>query len=181
MNLTKVSRYISYLLRHNPESAGLKLDNHGWCNSKDLIKVLKEKYPGFKSEMLDEIVNTDEKKRYSFDKYKMRIRANQGHSINVDADLKEAIPPDILYHGTSIKYVYSIYKEGIKHMSRLYVHLSKDIDTAVKVGKRHGGPVVLEIDCRSMISDGYKFYLSENSVWLTKIVPSKYIKIVNEV
>ena len=108
----------------------------------------------------------------------MRIRANQGHSINVDADLIEMIPPDVLYHGISKKSIDAIYKEGIKSMSRLYVHLSKDIDTAVKVGKRHGEPVVLEIDCRSMISDGYKFYLSENNVWLTKIVPSKYVKLM---
>ena len=126
---------------------------------------------------LEEIVRTDNKQRYSFNEDKTKIRANQGHSINVDVELNEAVPPEILYHGTGEKYVESINTEGLKPMSRLYVHLSKDIDTAVNVGKRHGKPVVYKISAGEMHRQGYEFYLSENGVWLTKTVPVNFIKI----
>ena len=125
---------------------------------------------------LEEIVSTDNKQRYSFNEDKTLIRANQGHSIPVDVELEEVTPPDILYHGTGEKFVSSINKLGLIPKSRLYVHLSKDIDTAKNVGKRHGNPIIYSVDCKKMIADGYKFYLSVNGVWLTKEVPIKYLK-----
>ena len=126
-------------------------------------------------DMLEEIVRTDNKQRYSFNEDKTLIRANQGHSIPVDVELKKAVPQDILYHGTGEKNVSSIDKEGLLPKSRLYVHLSKDEDTAVNVGKRHGKPVVYKVDARKMQEDGFEFFLSVNGVWLTKEVPVKYI------
>ena len=125
---------------------------------------------------LEEIVRTDGKQRYSFNEDHTLIRANQGHSIPVDVELKEAVPPDTLYHGTGEKDVESIDREGLISKSRLYVHLSADIPTAEKVGQRHGKPVIYRVDCRKMAEDGYKFYRSVNLVWLTKKVPVGYIK-----
>ena len=133
MGITDTSRFISLILRHKPETIGITLDEHGWANVKDLIEGIKKTRP-FDMDMLEEIVRTDNKQRYSFNEDKTLIRANQGHSIPVDVELTKAVPPDILYHGTGEKYVSSIDKEGLLPKSRLYVHLSKDEDTAVNVG-----------------------------------------------
>lgn len=178
MDLKKTSVFISLILRHKPEVIGISLDRHGWASVSELIEGINKtgKY-SIDMSMLEEIVRTDNKQRYSFNANKTKIRANQGHSINVDVELKEAVPPDILYHGTGEKYVESINAEGLKPKSRLYVHLSKDIDTAVSVGKRHGKPVVYQISAGEMHRQGYMFYLSENGVWLTKIVPVNFIKV----
>ena len=127
---------------------------------------------------LEEIVETNNKKRYEFSDDKKKIRARQGHSIPVDVELKEATPPDVLYHGTAKNFVGSIWKNGIKKMSRLYVHLSGDEETARKVGKRHGYPVVIFINTKQMREDGIKFYLSNNNVWLTEFVDKKYLMFV---
>ena len=124
---------------------------------------------------LEEIVRTDEKQRYSFNEDHTLLRANQGHSIPVDVELEEKNPPDVLWHGTGEKYVASIEAQGLIPKSRLYVHLSSDVDTAKKVGSRHGKPVVYQVDCRKMAEDGFIFYLSVNKVWLTKAVPAKYL------
>ena len=113
---------------------------------------------------------------YTFNEDKTLIRANQGHSIPVDVELKEVTPPDVLYHGTGEKFVASINDLGLVPKSRLYVHLSKDIQTATNVGKRHGTPVIYSANCKQMVADGYKFYLSVNGVWLTKEVPINYLK-----
>lgn len=174
MGITDTSRFISLILRHKPETIGITLDEHGWANVKDLIEGIKKTRP-FDMDMLEEIVRTDNKQRYSFNEDKTLIRANQGHSIPVDVELKKAVPPDILYHGTGEKYVSSIDKEGLLPKSRLYVYLSKDEDTAVNVGKRHGKPVVYKVDARKMQEDGFEFFLSVNGVWLTNEVPVKYI------
>lgn len=174
MGITDTSRFISLILRHKPETIGITLDEHGWANVKDLIEGIKKTRP-FDMDMLEEIVRTDNKQRYSFNEDKTLIRANQGHSIPVDVELKKAVPPDILYHGTGEKYVSSIDKEGLLPKSRLYVHLSKDEDTAVNVGKRHGKPVVYKVNARKMQEDRFEFFLSVNGVWLTKEVPVKYI------
>ena len=126
-------------------------------------------------ELLDEIVETNNKKRYEYSEDKTKIRARQGHSINVDVELKETTPPGILYHGTAETTVPAIMKEGIKKGSRLHVHLSQTEETAVNVGKRHGKPAVLRINAKQMSEDGIKFYLSNNGVWLTDFVSLKYI------
>lgn len=174
MNLNGVSKFIALILRHKPETIGITLDEHGWANVGELISGIAEQQP-FTMEMLEEIVRTDNKQRYSFNRDKTLIRANQGHSIPVDVELVEKTPPEILYHGTGLKYTDSINRQGLIPKSRLYVHLSPDYDTAVKVGQRHGKPVVYQVNSRKMSADGYKFYLSVNGVWLTKKVPQEYL------
>lgn len=176
MKHDKLSIFISLILRHKPDVIGISLDNHGWANVNDLISGINNTGRKIDMETLEEIVRTDNKGRYSFNNDKTLIRANQGHSIRVDVELKEEIPPNILYHGTAIKSLDNIKLQGIKSMNRLYVHLSKDLETATKVGKRHGNCVVLTIDTARMSEDGIKFYLSENDVWLTKYIDWKYVK-----
>ena len=174
-DLVKASKYISLLLRHKPEEGDLTLNKEGYCPTVDLIRAVKRKFSWFTLNDLYDIVNSDEKGRYSFNKVKTMIRANQGHSTNqVDITFKEVIPPDILYHGTATRFLNDIDREGLKPMSRQYVHLSKDIETATKVGTRHGKLYIINIDAKKMYEDGYKFYLSENGVYLTKTVPTKY-------
>ena len=174
-NLIKTSRFISLILRHKPETIGITLDEHGWANVEELIAGVNKKYP-IDMQILEKIVNDDDKNRYSFNGDKTMIRANQGHSIPVDVELKKLNPPDILYHGTGEKYVESIKKQGLIRKNRLYVHLSDNIEIAEKVGKRHGKPVIYEIDCKKMIEDGIEFFKSENNVWIVESVPVKYLK-----
>lgn len=175
MSHTKTSRYISYILRHNPQAINLRLDPHGWANVDELIAGV-SKTRELTREILEEIVATDSKQRYAFNDDKTLIRANQGHSINVDIELEKKLPPDILYHGTAEKYAEAIDREGLSPQSRLYVHLSADPETARDVGSRHGKPVIYLVHCESMVRDGYDFFLSANHVWLTKCVPAKYLE-----
>lgn len=172
----KLSVFISLILRHRPEVINISLDKYGYANVDELIKGVNNSGKKLTREILEDIVKTDNKNRYSFNEDKTKIRANQGHSINVDVGLKMAIPPEILYHGTAEKSLNYILLDGIKKMNRLYVHLSDNLETAEKVGSRHGKPVVLIIDAKKMVEDGYNFYLSDNNVWLTDFVPKKYIK-----
>lgn len=175
--MKNTSKFISLILRHKPEVIGISLDEHGWADVQELINgVNNSDGHTLDMETLEEIVRTDEKQRYSFNEDHTLIRANQGHSVSVDVELEEKVPPAILWHGTGEKYVASIDKQGLIPKSRLYVHLSSDTETARKVGSRHGKPVIYEIDCRKMGEDGYRFYLSENGIWLTKSVPAKYLR-----
>jgi len=178
MNDIKIGKYICLILRHKPEIIGIELDKNGWANIDELINGVKKKYPDFNREGLEYIVKTDNKQRYSLSDDKSKIRARQGHSIDVDVELNELTPPELLYHGTAERFLESIMKEGLVPKSRLYVHLSKDVETAEKVGKRHGKPAVLKIETGKMAEDGFKFYLSENGVWLTKAVPPKYFGLI---
>ena len=174
MGLKETSKYISLILRHKPETIGISLDEHGWANVDELIAGI-AKTNEINMDILEEIVATDEKQRYSFNEDKTLIRANQGHSIPVDVELEESAPPEILWHGTGEKFVAAIDEQGLIPKSRLYVHLSKDEETAVKVGSRHGRPVLYRVLAGKMQKDGYKFYLSKNGVWLTKEVPVEYL------
>ena len=175
--LKNTSKFISLILRHQPEVIGITLDEHGWADVQELIDgINRSEGHTLDVELLEEIVRTDEKQRYSFNEDHTLIRANQGHSIPVDVELEEKTPPDILWHGTGEKYVSSINAHGLIPKSRLYVHLSSDMETARKVGSRHGKPIIYEIDCREMAEDGYHFFLSANHVWLTKEVPVRYLK-----
>lgn len=175
----KLSIFISLVLRHEPDAAHITLDEHGWANVEELLAGINDTGRKIDMDILEEIVKTDNKRRYSFNHDKTLIRANQGHSIPVDVELEEQEPPKFLYHGTADRFLDAIMKEGIKPMSRLYVHLSKDVDTALKVGKRHGCSVILKIHSGDMYKDGYSFYLSENGVWLTKKVDVKYLGRMN--
>jgi putative RNA 2'-phosphotransferase len=170
-DLTRKDKYMSLLLRHQPEKENLTMDKFGWVPVKQLLSRL-----DLTMEELEEIVETNNKQRFSFSEDKKSIRANQGHSIPVDVQLKEIKPPTILYHGTATRFLTSIYDKGIIKGQRNHVHLSALEETAISVGKRHGSVYVLHIDAEQMYADGYKFYLSENGVWLTDFVPRKYIK-----
>ena len=177
MGKTETSKFISLILRHRPGVIGIALDEHGWADVDELIRGINENGKHrLDRELLEEIVREDEKQRYSFNEDHTLIRANQGHSIPVDVELEEKVPPAVLYHGTGEKYVPSINAQGLLPKGRLYVHLSSDVETARKVGGRHGKPVIYTIDCAGMAAEGYKFYLSANKVWLTKAVPAKYLK-----
>ena len=175
MSLTATSRFISLILRHQPEVIGITLDEHGWADVKALIAGVNRTRP-LTMAMLEEIVRTDAKQRYAFNEDKTRIRANQGHSIPVDVELQEATPPDVLYHGTGQKFSASIDKRGLIPKNRLYVHLSLDRDTAKAVGSRHGSPVIYEVNALAMAKNGHRFFLSVNGVWLTKRVPPEYLR-----
>ena len=174
--MKNTSKFISLILRHKPEAIGISLDEHGWADVRDLIGGVNRAEGHFLDmETLEEIVRTDEKQRYSFNDDHTLIRANQGHSIPVDVELEKKMPPDILWHGTGEKYVSSIDVQGLIPKSRLYVHLSSDMETARKVGSRHGRPVIYRVNCAQMAQDGFLFYLSANKVWLTKEVPVRYL------
>ena len=169
-----ISKYISLILRHKPETIGISLDEHGWANVDELIRGVSKSHP-LDIEALERIVAEDEKQRYSFNEDKTLIRANQGHSITVDVELEEVQPPEFLYHGTGEKYVESIDRQGLISKSRLYVHLSVDEDTAYKVGRRHGKPVIYIVKSGEMYRNKISFYRSVNGVWLTKNVPVQYM------
>ena len=175
MSLNKTSKFISLILRHKPEVIGIELDEHGWADVGKLIAGIAKSRP-FDMEMLEEIVRTDSKQRYSFNEDRTMIRANQGHSIPVDVEPERKKPPEVLYHGTGEKYVSSIDRQGLIPKSRLYVHLSPDEATARNVGRRHGKPVVYEVMAGEMDRDGKEFFLSVNGVWLTKAVPAEYLR-----
>lgn len=175
MDLKKASIFISLVLRHKPEAAGITVDEHGWAEVSELLDGMAKHGRKISMEELEEIVRTDEKQRYSFSEDKRLIRANQGHSIPVDVELTEAKPPQFLYHGTAQTSLSPIYNEGIQRRSRLYVHLSKDKQTAIKVGSRHGSPAVITVRAGDMYHSGYKFFISANGVWLTKEVPPEYL------
>lgn len=172
----KLSRFLSFILRHKPEAIGLTLDSQGCLLVDDLIEGVNAtgKYNVDRS-ILDELVSTDNKGRYSYDSTGTKIRANQGHSVEVDVGLLEKTPPATLYHGTSGKHIDDIMKHGLNKMTRTYVHLSEDYDTAVNVGSRRGAPVILKIDTAKMNEAGHKFYISKNGVWLTDVVPVQFV------
>lgn len=176
MDYIKTSKFLALVLRHKPEKIGLTLDEHGWADLDELIEKTVRSGRELDRKSLEYIVRTNDKKRYAFNDDHTKIRASQGHSIPVDVELQEAIPPDSLFHGTSLDSLPAIMEKGLLKMKRLYVHLSKDVGTAIKVGQRHGKPVVLLVDSGRMYKDGYKFYLSANGVWLTDHVPVEYLQ-----
>ena len=175
MSYKSTSKFISLILRHRPEVIGISLDEHGWADVDELISGVSKTHK-LNREILERIVAEDEKQRYSFSDDGKLIRANQGHSIPVDVELEEVVPPDVLYHGTGAKYKASIDTQGLIPKSRLYVHLSGDPETARKVGQRHGKPVIYKVHAAEMYRDGYRFFRSVNGVWLTKSVPGEYLE-----
>ena len=162
-DLTRISKYMSLILRHKPQVIGIHLDAHGWADVNALLAGISRKYP-INRDILDEIVSRDEKQRYSFSEDGTKIRANQGHSIQVDVELTLTEPPEMLYHGTAQRFAASIEAQGLLSGSRLYVHLSPDQETAEKVGRRHGEPVIYLVDAGQMHRDGYCFYLRQWSL-----------------
>jgi len=174
-SLKEHSKFLSLILRHQPEVINIKLTDDGWANIEELIAKANGQGFNFSFESIINIVATSDKQRFKLSDDQRNIRANQGHSINVDVGLKQKAPPEKLFHGTASKFIDSIQKQGLIAGSRQYVHLSSDKETAVKVGKRHGSPTVLLIESGKMQQAGFEFFLSENNVWLTRNVPSEYI------
>ena len=166
------SKFLSLILRHKPQIVGLELDEHGWADVEELCRHVKN----LDRATLEQIVARDEKQRYSFSADGKLIRANQGHSIPVDVELDELEPPKFLYHGTAKNFSASIKLRGLLKKSRLYVHLSSDEETALKVGRRHGEPKIFRVMSGKMFGDGFKFCRSVNGVWLTEHVPAKYLE-----
>ncbi len=170
----QISKFLSLILRHNPDKIGLTLDENGWANVNELISKSKIR---FNLTQLEEVVVTNNKKRFSFNDDKTKIRANQGHSLkNIDLELTALEPPQFLYHGTVAKFMESIKKTGLQKMSRQHVHLSHERETAINVGSRRGKAIILSIRTLEMYKNGFKFYCSENGVWLTDEVPTEYIE-----
>lgn len=179
MTLTKLSVKLSYLLRHSTNPQYIDLDG-GWADTQGIIKALQKFDGSFNIDTLKKIVAEDKKGRYSFNDNHTKIRANQGHSIpDVIIEMSQPKPPEFLYHGTATKFLDSIMAEGLKPMNRQFVHISPDYETAVKVGSRHGTPVVLEFRAKEFVDDGNSLFLSANGVWQAKLVPTKYLSIIN--
>lgn len=172
----KISKFLSLILRHTPEKIGLVLDENGWADVEELIVMSGQKGMIFSRADLEEVVATNDKQRFAYNEDKSRIRASQGHSIDVELQLGTKEPPETLYHGTVAKFLDSIRREGLKKMSRHHVHLSGDRTTAEKVGNRRGKAVILVVRSGVMYGDGFEFFLSDNEVWLTDHVPLKYIE-----
>jgi putative RNA 2'-phosphotransferase len=175
--LIKISKYLSKYLRHEPDRIGIQLAPGGWVPVSELLDACRTNNFPVQLVELKQVVAQNDKQRFSFDSTGTLIRANQGHSVEVDLQLEPTVPPNILYHGTGSGAVESILSEGVKKMSRHHVHLSIDIQTARKVGGRHGIPVILSVDAAAMHSDGYTFYCSENGVWLVDFVSPNYLKL----
>jgi putative RNA 2'-phosphotransferase len=170
--LAKNSKKLSYILRHAPDSIGLVLDEQGWASVHDLM--IKFDDP-LSMEDLEEVVETNDKKRFAFNDNFTKIRASQGHSIEIDLAYQPTTPPEFLFHGTATRFLESIKKDGLLKGSRHHAHLSLDEVTARKVGSRHGSPVILTIKSGEMFEAGYAFFVSENDVWLTDNVPTRFL------
>ena len=170
-NLKNISKFLSLVLRHKPEKIGLELDQQGWAKTQELL----DKIPHLTLKLLQEVVETNNKKRFAFNEDGSKIRASQGHSITVDLGYPPSEPPALLYHGTATRFVTSIQEKGLLKRNRQHLHLSKDLDTATNVGQRHGKVVILTVDSGKMYKDGYNFFISENGVWLTDHVPVDYL------
>ncbi len=175
-NDVKHSKFLSKVLRHNPDIIGIQLDKHGWIDVEELLDACQQQRVPIDCPTLERIVDMNEKQRFSFSEDGQKIRANQGHSISVDLNLEPITPPDRLYHGTARRFLGSIHKKGLVKGKRHHVHLSGDSITARKVGIRHGIPVILFVLAKEMYRDGYLFYRSANGVWLTNFVPVRYLR-----
>ncbi|MEN0052393.1 MAG: RNA 2'-phosphotransferase [Mucilaginibacter sp.] len=177
-DIISISKFLSLILRHQPELIGIELDDHGWVNVDELLKQANAHGHSLNLELLNHVVAINSKKRFAFDESRQKIRASQGHSVDVELGYQVQRPPEILYHGTGEKSVYAIQENGLEKRSRQHVHLSQDIDTAIQVGSRHGKPAVFEVYATEMYNNGHVFYLSENKVWLTDNVPARFLKLM---
>lgn len=178
-DIIRISKFLSYVLRHRPDEIGLTLDAEGWVSGDELIAKAAASGKPLTRETLDRVVATNDKKRFTFSVDGQRIRAAQGHSVEVALGLTPIAPPDVLYHGTATRFLESILAEGLKPGRRQQVHLSAEMATAVKVGQRHGKPAVLTVDAKSMYAGDFAFYQADNGVWLTDHVPVVFLTVVD--
>jgi putative RNA 2'-phosphotransferase len=175
---THISKFLSLILRHKPEEIGLTLDKDGWANVAELLEKSARSGNSFTFEELTEVVATNDKKRFAFDETNAKIRASQGHSVQVDVGFEEKTPPEILYHGTAERNIKAILEKGLQKMARHHVHLSADTETARNVGTRYGKPVIFKIDTGAMLAENFKFYVSANGVWLVEEVPPEFLEVL---
>ncbi len=171
----KLSKFLSLILRHKPETIGIQLDKNGWTDVQILLQKIQQSGKSIDLKTLQAVVANNDKKRFAFNINGSRIRANQGHSLKIELGYTPQTPPDILYHGTIERFLESIFQTGLDKRKRHHVHLSAEVATANMVGKRRGNPVILEINAQEMQEEGFLFYLSKNGVWLTEKVPVKYM------
>ena len=169
--VVKISKFLSLVLRHQPQTIGITLDENGWTDVPALLQKMNAGGTPLTMEVLDHVVATNSKKRFAFNEDRSKIRASQGHSVDVDLGYTEQQPPAILYHGTAEVFVASIQASGLEKRKRHHVHLSAETITAINVGQRHGRPVVFEVAAAQMTADGFVFFRSDNGVWLTDHVP----------
>lgn len=175
--LEKTSKFLSYVLRHQPEAIGITLDPDGWINIDTLIAQANRHGESLSYPLIEQVVQTSDKKRFTLSDDHLKIRAAQGHSTQqVQVNHKECTPPECLYHGTATRFIESIQEKGLIAGTRHYVHLSADEQTAIQVGQRHGKPIVLKIKALMLSQQGFKFYLADNGVWLTEHVPAQFIQ-----
>lgn len=169
------SKFLSLLLRHKPQEIGLRLDEAGWASIDDIVQLTGRGCTPLSRAVIEEITATSDKQRFTISDDRQKIRANQGHSLSIDLGLAARLPPQLLYHGTATRFLGAILEQGLLKGERHHVHLSLDMATALTVGLRHGDPAILSVASGRMNSDGFKFYLSENGVWLTDHVPICYL------
>jgi putative RNA 2'-phosphotransferase len=174
-NLVRISKFLSKHLRHAPEAIGITLEPGGWVKVDTLLEASAKHEMRISRETLEQIVLESDKQRFGFDETNTRIRANQGHSTNVELEFESLEPPETLYHGTATRFLPSILETGLQRMKRHHVHLSSNLETAAKVGARHGKLAMLEVNARAMVEAGFVFYRSENGVWLVDDVPVKFL------
>jgi putative RNA 2'-phosphotransferase len=171
------SKFLSLVLRHEPERIGIVLDNHGWADISELLRKAADYGVALSMEYLNRIVAENDKQRFVLSEDGLRIRANQGHSVPVDLQLQKCVPPLKLFHGTALRNLLSIKERGLLKGERHHVHLSVDEETALKVGQRYGKPIIIAVFAKLMEEHGYDFYQSENGVWLTDWVPPAYLEL----
>lgn len=171
----RISKFLSFVLRHRPDTIGLTLDEAGWVDVDELIRRAADSGRGISRDQLDAVVRTNDKQRFAFSEDGLRIRASQGHSVDVALGYAPEAPPERLYHGTVARFLDAIRREGLQKCARTHVHLSGRPETAIDVGGRRGKPVVLIVQAAAMAADGHLFYLTPNRVWLTEEVPPRYI------
>ena len=173
--LESTSKFLSYVLRHQPDAIGLKLDGEGWADVSELISLANSNGRDLTLDLMKEVVATNDKKRFAFSDDGTRIRASQGHSVAIELGLKPVAPPDVLFHGTASRFLNSIKEKGLVPGSRRHVHLSAEHATAVEVGRRHGTPTVLTVKSGEMHGFGHEFFFSDNGVWLVASVPVEFL------
>lgn len=172
----KLSKFLSLILRHKPQVIGLQLDANGWAKVEELIDLVNQHGIAISYELLDAIVQQNDQERFTFNADRSKIRAHQGPALSVNLELVSEAPPPILFHGTATRFLSSIRLKGLLPGSRQHVHLAAEELTAIRVGQRHGHPVVLKVKAQAMCQAGYQFYCSNNGVWLTETVPPQYIE-----
>ena len=175
-DIVKISRFLSLVLRHEPAKIGITLDSAGWVGIEELLEACNAHGKNITAAQLDFVVENNDKKQFAFNEDKTRIRANQGHSVEVELEYQPTVPPMVLYHGTASRFLPAINEQGLLKGNRHHVHLSENVKTARAVGERHGKAVILVVRSEQMQQDGYHFFLSANGVWLTDHVPAKYIQ-----